>query len=74
LIAGRNCVCTDAVGASIMGYDPQGAGWAKPFYRAENMLQLAADRGVGTNDLSQIEVVGPAIEDVRYSYIPGMKL
>ncbi|MBN2328199.1 MAG: DUF362 domain-containing protein [Candidatus Omnitrophica bacterium] len=74
LIAGRNCVCTDAVGASIMGYDPQGAGWAKPFYRAENMLQLAADRWLGANDLSQIEVVGSSIEDVRYSYIPGMKL
>lgn len=73
LVAGKNCVGTDAVAASIMGFDPRGAGWSKPFYNADNTLQLATDRWLGSNDLTQIEVVGQSIEETRYTYLPGKR-
>jgi uncharacterized protein (DUF362 family) len=31
LIAGNNCVCTDAVGTAVMGFDPMSMRGAKPF-------------------------------------------
>ncbi|MDX9754134.1 MAG: DUF362 domain-containing protein [bacterium] len=73
LIAGRNPVCTDAVAAAVMGFDPQGAGWKKPFPNAENTLKMAADRGLGQNDLSQIEVLGLEIAQARYTFMHGKK-
>lgn len=73
LVASRNCLCADAVGASLMGYDPMAPGWSKPFLNADNTLQLAAGRWLGTNDLSQIEVVGLSIDDTRFAYLPGKK-
>ncbi len=72
LIAGTNCVSTDAVTASVMGYDPHAADRTKPFYNCSNILRLAADRNLGTNDLDQIEVIGLSIEDARYFIQPGL--
>lgn len=70
LIAGRNPVSTDAVAAAVMGYDPQAADGTKPFINGSNMLQLAADSGLGTNRLSDIEVVGLSIQDALYTFPP----
>jgi len=48
LIGGRDTVAVDAVGARVLGYDPQ---------EVEH-LRLAAAAGLGCADLARIEVVG----------------
>ncbi len=69
LIAGLNAVSTDAVGTAIMGYaNPRAARGVKPFDICDNHLLLAEEAGLGTADLSQIEVRGLAIEKARYPY------
>jgi len=72
-IAGRNSVCTDAVATAIMGYDPEAAEGAKPFYNGANMLALAALRGLGTNKLADIPVTGLSVAQARYSFLPVFK-
>jgi uncharacterized protein (DUF362 family) len=69
LIVGLNGVSTDAVGTAVMGYpNPRAARGTKPFHFCDNHLLLAEQAGLGTADLSQIEVRGLAIEKVRYPY------
>lgn len=64
LIAGRNPVCTDAVGVAVMGYDPRTPAGQHPF-PGENHLALAAAKGIGTHDLDRIEVRGlPVVEAI----------
>ena len=55
LLAGRDAVAVDAVAAAVCGFE------------AADVLttRLAAQRGLGVEDLTQIEVVGEAISDVR---------
>ncbi len=67
LFTGRNCVCTDAVCAGVMGYDPQAKTGQRPF-GGENHLQLAASAGVGTNDLKRIEVRGLKIDEAKFPF------
>jgi uncharacterized protein (DUF362 family) len=62
LLVGRNGVCVDAVCAAVMGYDPAAPHSSFPF-PGENHLQLAAEAGLGTNDLSRIEVRGLSIRE-----------
>ncbi len=73
LIAGRNPVCTDTVGAAIMGYNPEAAEGTKPFYNGANMLALAAQRGLGTNKLQDVPVTGLSVAEARYSFLPSFK-
>ena len=69
LIVGLNAVSTDAVGTAVMGYDnPRAVRGVKPFAICDNHLLLAEQAGLGTADLSQIEVRGLAIEKARYPY------
>jgi uncharacterized protein (DUF362 family) len=68
LIAGFNMVATDAVGTAVMGYDNPRATGVKPFAFCDNHLLLAEQAGLGTADLSHIEVRGLAIEKARYPY------
>ena len=70
LIAGTNCVSTDAVGMSLMGFDPMADRGTAPFDKshADNMLRLAEHLGVGTRDLKRIEVAGPAIDKVKVDF------
>jgi uncharacterized protein (DUF362 family) len=68
LIAGLNAVCTDTVGTAVMGYDPMAKRGQPPFDTCDNFLALAAARGLGTNDLSQIEIAGTPIRDVAFSF------
>jgi uncharacterized protein (DUF362 family) len=70
LIAGKNPVATDAVSAAVMGFDPSANYPAVPFVRSENHLSLAHAAGLGPQDLDEIQVVGTAIEDVRYEFEP----
>jgi uncharacterized protein (DUF362 family) len=69
LIAGLNPVCTDAVGTALMGYDdPRAVRGTKPFHFCDNHLTLAEQAGLGTADLTQIEVVGLPISKARHPY------
>jgi uncharacterized protein (DUF362 family) len=70
LIAGKNAVATDAVAGAAMGFDPTASYPSTPFLRADNHLSLACAMGLGSHDLADIEVVGAAIDDVRYEFQP----
>jgi len=58
IVAGSDIVATDAVGAFLMGIEPHDV----------KHLELAALAGMGTNDLSQIEVVGDDIKKLQKRY------
>ena len=69
LIAGLNPVSTDAVGTAVMGYDnPRAKRGTKPFTVCDNHLLMAEEAGLGTADLSKIDVRGLTIEKARYPY------
>ncbi|MGQ9916630.1 MAG: DUF362 domain-containing protein [Bryobacteraceae bacterium] len=68
LVLGTNPVCTDAVGAALMGYDPRALRGTPPFTRCDNMLLLAERLGVGSADLRRIEVRGGRLEDLVYRF------
>jgi uncharacterized protein (DUF362 family) len=68
LIAGTNCVTTDAVGAAVMGYDPMADRGTPPFETSDSTLRLAELHGVGTRDLSRIEVVGVPIKRAMFNF------
>ena len=69
LIAGLNPVSVDVVGTAVMGYtNPRAVRGTKPFDFCDNHLLLAEEAGLGTADLSKIEVRGITIEKARYPY------
>ncbi len=55
LIAGDHPVATDAVGAYLMGHDPQADWLTPPFHRDRNALLVAAEGGFGTVNLDAID-------------------
>ncbi len=71
LIAGKNPVATDAVATAVMGHDPTGDYPNSPFVRCVNHLNLAAQAGLGTNRLEEIEVLGAQINDVKTQFVPA---
>jgi uncharacterized protein (DUF362 family) len=71
LVAGTNCVTTDAVCTAIMGFDPMADRGTPPFEIADSTLRLAEEHGVGTRDLSKIEVIGTPIAEARHEFRPG---
>ena len=68
LIAGTNCVATDAVGMALMGFDPMADRGTPPFETSDSTLRLAEQLGVGTRDLNQIEVLGTPIAKARFNF------
>jgi uncharacterized protein (DUF362 family) len=58
VIAGTDPVAVDAVGAAVMGVSPE----------TVEHLSHAEEKGLGTCDLNQIEVVGEPIEKVRKKF------
>ncbi len=75
LIAGLNCVSTDAVAMAVMGFDPLAGRGTPPFETCDSTLRLAEQLGVGTRDLSRIDVVGASIARAsRYKFPPLSKL
>ena len=74
LIAGMNCVATDAVGTSVMGFDPMVDRGTAPFENCDSTLKLAEHLGVGTRDLARIDVAGTPIEKARFKFPPLSKL
>lgn len=73
IFAGTNPVNTDAVGAALMGFDPMAMRGTPPFETCDNTLALAEQHGIGTRDLSRIEVVGVPIAQARVSYRDAKK-
>ncbi len=69
MVAGLNPVSTDAVGLKLMGYpDPRAKRGTLPFDKGENHLMLAEGMGLGTADMSQIDVRGLAIDEGVYLF------
>lgn len=68
LIAGYNCVSTDAVATAVMGFDPMAERGTPPFERCDNTMALAEGLGLGTRDLTRIEVVGTPITRAKTKY------
>jgi uncharacterized protein (DUF362 family) len=68
LVAGLNPVNTDAVAMSVMGFDPMADRGTPPFERCDSIVKLAEAAGLGTRDLSRIEVIGPKIAEVRFDF------
>jgi uncharacterized protein (DUF362 family) len=58
VIAGIDPVSVDSVGAAVMGVSPE----------TVNHLRYAENKGLGTRDLNQIEVVGQKIDDVMKKF------
>jgi len=55
IIAGTDIVATDAVGAAVMGIDPEDV----------EHIRLAHERGLGTGKLEEIEILGEPLESVK---------
>jgi len=76
LIVGTNPVCTDAVAAAVMGYNPAADAYEYPF-QGENHLALLARLGVGANDPAKIQVLGLPFDQARFPFSspkgPGRK-
>ncbi|MBI5083494.1 MAG: DUF362 domain-containing protein [Acidobacteria bacterium] len=68
LVAGLNPVCTDAVGAAVMGFDPMAARGSAPFEDCDSTLLLAEQHGVGSRDLSRIEIAGLPISQAVFRF------
>jgi uncharacterized protein (DUF362 family) len=68
LIAGTNCVATDAVCTALMGFDPIADRGTAPFETSDSTLRLAEERGIGTRDLKRIEVIGLPIAKGRIEF------
>lgn len=70
LLAGRNPVCTDAIGAAVMGFNPEAPDRQLPFVNGTNYLALARNRGLGENRLRELEVVGVDLDTARFAFQP----
>jgi uncharacterized protein (DUF362 family) len=70
LLAGTNCVNTDAVATAVMGYDPMARAGESPFTSCDNFLELAEAKGLGSRDLSRIEVAGTPVREARFDFAP----
>ncbi|MBS1854561.1 MAG: DUF362 domain-containing protein [Acidobacteria bacterium] len=68
IVAGLNPVCTDAVCMAVMGFDPLADRGTAPFEACDSTLKLAEDVGLGTRDLSRIEVVGAGIAEAKFDF------
>jgi uncharacterized protein (DUF362 family) len=58
IVAGTDYVAVDTVGSAVMGYSPEECEY----------LQYGAEQGLGTCDLSKIDVLGVSIEDVKRKF------
>jgi uncharacterized protein (DUF362 family) len=70
LLAGTNCVNTDAVATAVMGYDPMARAGESPFTNGDNFLELAEAKGLGSRDLGRIEVAGTKVHEARFDFAP----
>jgi len=74
IIAGKNPVATDALSTAVMGFNPEARAYESPFISSLNHLSLACEKGLGTNRLDQIEIMGPPLEEVIFPFKPASYL
>jgi uncharacterized protein (DUF362 family) len=55
ILAGRDLVAVDTVTAAVMGIDPE----------MDTMAKTAAEAGLGTRDMNEIEIAGKSISSVK---------
>jgi uncharacterized protein (DUF362 family) len=70
LIVGRNPVCVDAVSAALIGAEPRAERGQSVFQDCDNTIKLAEAVGIGTADLSKIELPGLKIKEALFDYGP----
>jgi uncharacterized protein (DUF362 family) len=70
LIVGLNCVSTDSVATAVMGFNPMADRGTPPFETSDSTLRLAEQLGVGSRDLSRIDVRGVPIAKAQYRFPP----
>jgi len=68
LIAGFDPVATDAVATAVMGFNPRAPRGEGVFKKCDNTLLLAEKLGLGTADLSRIEVRGLPLEEAVFPF------
>ena len=68
IVAGPNCVNSDAVCMGAMGFDPMADRGTPPFETCDSTLRFAEDAGLGTRDLQRIAVVGTPIVQARFDF------
>lgn len=68
ILAGDNCVSTDAAGMLVMGFDPLGDYPNHPHWYRHNSIKLAHDAGLGVADPSGITLLGVDPEEVRQPF------
>jgi uncharacterized protein (DUF362 family) len=73
LIAGRNPVCTDAVAAAVMGFDPDAPDHSWPFVNGSNYLSMARRGGLGQNRIRELEIAGTGLERARFEFQPTFR-
>jgi uncharacterized protein (DUF362 family) len=61
LIASKDVVAADSIGCQVIGFDPMAADDTGVFKDGINYLRLAQEKGMGTYDLAQIEVVDATV-------------
>lgn len=71
VLAGRNMVCVDTVCTAVMSYDPRATRGSSPFLNGDNTLLLAEAAGLGSADLSKIEIAGLRLDDAKINFGPG---
>lgn len=68
LIASLNPVNADAAAAAVMGFDPRAPRGTAPFERCDSTLLLAQQRGLGSADVSSLEIAGAPIRELLYPF------
>jgi uncharacterized protein (DUF362 family) len=73
LLAGKNPVATDSVASYLMGIDPEAKKIQLPdgVRQCDNYLELLHQKGIGTNQMKEIEIVGDGaglVTSVRPAY------
>ena len=63
VLVGRDAVAVEAVGASLVGMNPEKI----------PVIKEAVKRGLGEGDVSKIEIVGASLESIRERFAPLLK-
>lgn len=68
LLAGKDPVATDSIASVQMGNDPEADKLITPDNQeVDNYLKMLAERGMGTNVISEIEIVGDGASTIKTS-------
>jgi len=70
IIAGKNPVATDSVATAVINFNPDAGDFETPFVNSMNYLAIACEKGLGSNHLDEIEVLGAKLEEIIYPFKP----